>query len=198
MSQARRSLIQNSALPYIPKDYIRSDGTQYIDIEVPTYSGLKIEVVCMFHNSGTNHIGVFGRRFAIGTNSFSLIVVNGTTLRSDFGSLSQNITNPIMDKIYTLTRDGNKMYIDGILLHTHQYTEFSSPDTIYLFGVNTNNVPSLTAGKLSILKTKIWLPNGELVRDCVAGTDLTGEACLYDFVTQRFFKRKTGNPFITN
>lgn len=198
MSQARRALMQNNGLPYIPKDYIRSDGTQYIDTEVPTHTGMKIEVVCMFHESNSNHIGVFGRRHAVGNNSFSVIVLNGVTLRSDFVSLSQNIYNPIMDKVYTLKRDSNKMYVDGVLLHTHQYTEFSSPATIYLFGVNTNNVPSLTAGNLSILKTKIWLPNGELVRDCVAGTDLTGEACLYDFVTQRFFKRKTGNPFITN
>ncbi len=182
-------------LPYLENKSTNS----YIDTGIKTSSELKIS----FRFSDINidsTATLFGSRVAYQNDALYLAYNKSVSSGNfNFYNGTQYLTPYTLNginRIYDVICDQNKLYLDGNLIRTLTYEEFSSDLNLYIFGLNNNG--SLSQQSLySLYNFSIYDYSSEsYVRYYYpAKAKTSGAIGLYDAVSDTFFPSVGSVPF---
>lgn len=198
MTRAKKLLFlyqqQHITPNHIELSYLQSSGTQYIDTGIIGSSELKIEIKVMFTTTN-NTTYLIGSRNSTNGDAF-LLLTNNALLRTDYGTgvngYIPGLTLTTTD-IYTITKDLNLTYVDGVLKSTLTKSSFNSGLSMYLFSTNTNGAASAQV-RAKIYYCKIWDAHGTLLRDFIPVIN-ENVYCMYDKVSDSYFINKGTGAF---
>lgn len=200
-----------SGLPlgYTLLDYIKSTGTQYIDLGIKGNGNTKVSVEYRYHtNTSASGSGrVFGSRttsssiaFAIGSAS-GVVSATGNKVFWCYDSQSYFVvddpTFPIGDW-QTVVFSATEHTLNGVSYgRDYNVVEFETPQNLKLFGFDNNG--TMGYGQVDIARCKLW-DNGVLIRDLVPCKNASNVIGMYDLVSGQFFTNQgtgtftAGNP----
>lgn len=188
-------------------DYIRSDGSQYIDTEITGDETTRIEIKVGKIKVPNMYGALYGSRIN-NTNQFWAYCDNtgnfDNVLFSRYRTSGYEMQNFDISKIHTIVQNRDGVIIDGTKACTFARSTIASPKNMFLFNVNNNGVPQREGYGIimDLYYCKIW-KNDEIVRDFVpAISNEVGhinEVCLYDLITNRYFYNLSGaGKFVMN
>lgn len=170
--------------------YIRSNGSQYIDTGIVPTINTKVAATAKTTTTPSNNEWLFGSRAASGSGRFS-VFRNSATKKWGFGfntTTVESFTAPQICKVDVYV-DGNSCTINGVSA-TASVSTLSSNRSIYL--CMENRVGVAEQGFVGdLLTVKIW--NGDtLVREYIPWLTEDGVAGLYETV-EGVFKPSAGS-----
>lgn len=180
---------------YQELEYIQSTGSQYIATGINPTSNTRIVCDFQFTQTLSAFQSVFGGRGKTPTyeGRFCFHLTEDGLFRSDY-----NDTNELFDSSISPTgrhlvdKNRNVCKLDSATV-TNSDGDFTGQYQIYAFGGNTYGEATELAN-LKIYSMKIY--GGEiLVRDFIPVYDMNGEACLYDKITNNFFRNSGMGKF---
>ena len=161
---------------YTQYEYLRSTGTQYIDLGYKGNGNTKVKIKFRYHTatSATGSGRVFGSRntsqidaFAIGSAS-GIVSAEGTNKVFwcyDGQPYYVDDTTFGLDVWKTVVFSATEHTIDGVTVgDDYEVTEFETPYNLKLFGFDNNG--TIGVGYVDIAYCQLW-DNGVLVRDLV-------------------------------
>ena len=187
---------------YTQYEYLRSTGTQYIDLGYKGNGNTKVKIKFRYHTatSATGSGRVFGSRntsqidaFAIGSAS-GIVSAEGTNKVFwcyDGQPYYVDDTTFGLDVWKTVVFSATEHTIDGVTVgDDYTVTEFETPYNLKLFGFDNNG--TIGVGYVDIAYCQLW-DNGVLVRDLVpVGYGTTNS--MYDKVSSTMLPNAgTGN-----
>ena len=200
VSHLRFFLIESAppATPYAKRlEYIESSGTQWINTGIKGKVGITAEIdfLCTTDADAT----VLGSRkgedrfFPVHWNWAKIVRVLGGWDANK--SMSASVNTRYLARS-TLASGTQSLHVDGSAVSAAAGTASSSIDTtydMYLFAANINGSASQKfSGR--IYSAKIW--SGDMLKaSFVPCEDENGEACLYDFVSQSYFRNSGSGTF---
>lgn len=191
---------QKQRLPqgYQEVEYIETTGTQYIDTgfiaNQDTRFVLKIKYIAgnfIFGSDGDST----GRLNAVGLNKST----SRDTFRWHYDSQKLKDNGDfVYGTIYDIDINKNIMYLDGELIATFNYVNFSTPSSVVISGINRDNTVNMASygSSIAIYKFQIY-DNGTLIRDfipCYRYSD--GEIGLYDVINDVFYTNQGEGTFV--
>ena len=198
-------LLAPETRPYAKRlEYIQSSGSQWIDTGVRGRVGvaaeLDIEPVTMADHD------VLGSRTDSGDTRFYLVHWNSNDLLGGIGGgnygvkkgywywtgRSSTIPAGMRRLVRSVCENGNQsVAVDGTEIAAATYrSAFDSGNSMYLFACHNGSSASY-ACSAKLRSAKIW-EGDTLVRDFVPCEDVGGEACLYDLVSDGYFRAGSG------
>jgi hypothetical protein len=182
---------RNLPIGYTQYEYLRSSGTQYIDLGYKGNGNTKVKIKFRYHTatSATGSGRVFGSRitsstdaFAIGTSS-GIVSSEGTNKVFwcyDGQPYFVDDTNFGLDEWKTVVFSATEHTIDGVTVgDDYTVTEFETPTNLKLFGFDNNG--TVGVGYVDIAFCQLW-EDDVLVRDVVPCSNGTAYG-MYDFVS---------------
>lgn len=189
----------------IELEYIEGDGTQYIDTGVYPNGKYTVEMKARISQATTSWDSIFGTRngsvarFTVRYGNTVNGVVAGqksatpTTQYQTYSAITK--TEGMNWHVYRL---GTTFQIDSTTYGTYTTgTTVAFPYTLFLFAVN--NQGAATGGNFAYMQLaycKIWDDTNTLVRDYIPVMDENNEVCLYDRVSQTYFRNQGTGSFI--
>lgn len=199
----------NSVQPVLLPDefqqlaYIEATGTQYFSINYKANQKTNSKGVFQITNTAKANF-LFGSRVsasAVGSYGFNWGGGQPYKYYNTYyaGSTQGMADVTIDDLIHTFEKKGNKLYLDGNLIHTRPDTdgtlEFETPTNLAIFACNTNGTIGLqTSARLSILSFDEGAEDKSNLVACYRKSD--GEAGMYDLVTKTFHPNEGTGEFI--
>lgn len=180
---------------YQKLEYIQSTGLQYIDTGINPTSNTR--VICDFQVTQTLSVfqSVFGGRGKTPTyeGRFCFHLTADGLFRSDYNDANELFDNSIQPtERHIVDKNRNVCKLDSATV-TNSDGDFTGKYQMYIFGENTYGEATELAN-LKIFSMKIY--NGEiLLRDFIPVYDMNGEACLYDEITNNFFRNSGMGKF---
>lgn len=188
-------------MPLLPNEYqeveyIESTGTQYIDTGVfPTHNFIiKTEAQL---KSNTSIFGCYS-----GEDNYTAINITGGGTATNgyvyyrWGNQGKTISLPEnWGGLHLWVADKNTLYLDGKEVIKHNYTEFTSTRSMYIFARNTSSV-SVDKGVILLKKMQIY-DGKTLLRNfipCYRKSD--NVIGLYDTVNKSFYTNKGTGTFL--
>lgn len=185
--------VETARLPkeYQEVEYIQSSGTQYIDTGfVPSYS-TRVVMRAIVQDYSANG-AFFGARTSSSLSglSFSLMLLSGGTVRSDYYGTEVNVTTVPLGEEIKIDKNKNVCTVNGATA-TNTASTSKSAYPLFLFAVNTAGTASLF-GKFKLPETEIY--DGETLAihyvPCYRKAD--GVAGVYDMITNTFTTSPVG------
>lgn len=185
-----------SGLPlgYTLLDYIKSNGTQYIDLGTKGNGTTKAEVKFKYHTatSASGSGRVFGSRNAAAVDAFAIGSASGTastnsTIAFFFGNQSYLVTDKsvVLDEWLDVIFDKTTHNINGTDYGDPYNDEtFETPQNLKLFGFDNNG--TMGYGQVDIARCKLW-DNGVLIRDLVPCKNASNVVGMYDLANDQFY-----------
>lgn len=181
------------------REYIENNGYSYIDTDFCADQDTKIEFVAETNICDTSSRAWFGCRSDVTTNSNVFCFWNiDTTFRSDYDKENNKIDNINVEtnKKYTIVKDKNITYINGIKLSENTYNKFNVSSTLTLFSIKTynnseyNDFNSIDKGlsNLRLYSCKIW-DNDKIVRNFIP-INFNGKDALFDLANYKVYYLK--------
>lgn len=170
---------------YIPLEYIKASGTQYIDTDVIADQDTRIicRVICIADNK-TNW--VYGSRYSTSSRLFTFAVSSSNAHNVSYGSTRTAFTKGIIsDEFVTIYHNKNIATVNGDNAITLTKSTFTTPGSLILFGCNTNGTIT-TDSTVSAQYFKIY-DGDTLIRDYVPCISPDGEYGMYDKVNGQFY-----------
>lgn len=189
---------------YTELEYIETNGNTYINTGFTPDSNTSIEMKVSFQNvSSSTYCLYCARNKTSGTGliTYTAFKYSPNKLRHDYNSTIQEVPSLRFeqDVDYIIKSKKNEMYVDGELVHTITYNEFTAPCNMILFASmsSANSIGNTNWFKGKIYYCKIW-DGEEVVRLFIPCTkDSTHEVGLYDVINDSFYSNlKTGGIFI--
>lgn len=181
------------ALPsgYRELAYIKSSGTQYIDIGFkPNQNTRMVLEAASTEGKSDNNVYLFGCDAGFGTNGFSV-----STWTAGFGSATSTSDFDWSDgEKHTIDLNCGTLTIDGTVKWTATAT-FQSAYNAYVMSMNrSGNTVMPFTGKL--FSCKVY-DNGTLIRDCVPAKRISDSVVgLYDTVNSVFYTNAGTGSFV--
>lgn len=189
-----------SALPvgYTQVDYIRSNGTQYIDTGFTPNQNTRVVMECEVTSAdnGTSMTALFGVRDNDGASrGFAVFVRPAFDIlyhqhSGNYGNVSCNMQGWLI-----VEKNRNQVFVDGNHVSTFNDESFTSSATLTLFAAHEPGDVKVhyTAGK--IRSCKIY-DNGTLIRDYIPCRNASGAVGLYDLANSRFYTSAGSGSFV--
>ena len=194
------SSIDNNEIPntYQRVEYIKSTGTQLIDTNIIPNQDTGIEITFSSSSYANNDLLLFGAGVDNTTNAFELYPWNS---EMEFNYGTSAVFSPMsFDSNAIITAYQKKAnfgyYVNGreTLSSNHTANTFTSPYTLYLFGLHREEALISTA-EIKLYSCKIW-DNDVLVRDYIpCYRKLDSVVGLYDKVNDVFYTNFVGDDF---
>lgn len=164
-------------------EYIKSSGTQYIDMGFKATQNTKIEA--KFHNEQSANSAVFGADKAWTQDSFG-IWINDRIAVPVVGTVSGTIGISYSSAYDTFTLDKNTLKLNGGTIWTASgVSAFQTPTNVCLGAVNrSGDVSEKFVGKMYYCK--VW-ENGILIRDFIPCQIRAGNVGMWDDVNSVFY-----------
>lgn len=178
---------------YTQVEYIQSDGTQYIDTSFKPNGNTRVVMDIEVTSGMTSFL--FGARNS-GTlstaNSFAMPQINGSSMRSDYGSVENAISvNPVQR--LSIDKNKNVTTVNGTTVTATTQT-FSGSYSLYLLSINTAGTKYDRQTHAKLYSCKIY-DNGMLVRDFVPCKNASGVFGLCDTVNGLFYQNAGTGTF---
>lgn len=197
-----RIIYKKTLLPsqYQQVEYIEATGEQYLELDYIASSITTAKGSYQLMDIDTG-LMLFGSR--INSNSGGLNYAlnwGGGKPYKYYNSFNRSASSCLTEKEidlkkHTFEKNKNKLYIDGELLHTTTYTEFTTPHKMIIFGCNTNgNIGYKSKAKIFNLQ---FYDEDVLMVDlipCYRKSD--NEIGMYDLVTGTFYPNKGTGTFL--
>ena len=188
------------SLPYDAQvEYLKSNGTQYIDTGIIGDMYVDFEIKFKIDNEN-DFYGILGSRQASNQRRYTLITA--TSAYPNQGAYITMYTNSQITTTgtykaltyKTYKKDGRKVYVNGNDVGTFsQYYTFTTPDNLKLFAISTNGViGNNMVGEIAWCKLS---KDGTMLRDFIpvrVGT--TGY--MYDKVSRQLFGNSGTGDFV--
>ena len=171
-------------------EYIQTSGTQYINTGVVPSPNSR--VICDFQatdKDSENHI--FGSRQSSSSRAFAFSIRSSGTWRFGYGSGYTGSKSADTNR-HTVDVNKNVCTLDGSVLYTKDYEEFTGAYTIHISAVKAAGIYE---GRAKIYSCKIY-DDGTLVRDYVPCTNADGEVGMWDKVNDVFYGNAGTGKFI--
>ena len=171
--------------------YIQTTGEQYINTGVVPSPDSR--VICDFQatdKDSENHI--FGSRSSSTSRCFAFSIRGTGTWRFGYGS-GYTGSKVADTNRHIVDVNKNVCSLDGDVLYTKDYEEFTGAYTIHISAVKASG---MYEGRAKIYSCKIY-DDGTLVRDYVPCINSKGEAGLWDKVENKFYGNVGTGEFIT-
>ena len=185
----RRMMMGGSALPYDAEvEWIASDGKTVVDTLIYPNQSLGIVMDCILPDNSEENVWLFGARQANGVAQYGLLI-DPTRQQSQYRFGSLGILGPELSGRFQLIKNENSgnLYVvqDGIVYtYIAGSQTFTTPYTLWLFGIHLSNPPSVyvTINKeLKIISCQLRR-GGNLIGDYIS-VRKDGKGYLYDKVT---------------
>ena len=167
-------------------EYIESTGTQYIDTGFKPNDSTKVEIKFMYNSLNGF---VYGSRTSSSSNDAHEFIINTSgSVFPQFDGQQSAVTSSY-NKVgveYTLINSQDGAYINNELIKSYNEATFSSIYSIFLFGLNQDNVLESRTFKGKLYYCKIY-DGDTLVRNFIPALDENGMACLYDKVEGKYY-----------
>lgn len=170
---------------YIPVQYLKSSGTQYINTGIVDTNNTCIELKQYTETNTSPYGTTTGLNYTASGN-----YQGGYFYYYQHSTIGDPITTR---SVQVLKQDNNKCYRDGVLVHTFTATTFTDTQTMFLFARNGNGIND--AGTTTIYWCKIY-ESGVLVRDyipCIRRYD--GVVGMFDTVECKFYTNSGSGTF---
>lgn len=167
---------------YTRLEYIQSSGNQYIDTGFKPNQDTRVVVDVDWPITGTSWL--YSARTTVNQNAFSFLQNSGKYRFNYANSINELTTSPT-GKI-TIDTNKNKCYIDGVLMATATYTNFSAPVNMYLFGNNNNG--TISGGSSVKMYSCMIYDNNVLIRNFIPCKNTSGIVGMYDAVNGAFYQ----------
>ena len=178
-----------SRLPagYTELEYIQSSGTQYINTGFIPNSNSRIVIQA---NLKTNHsiygTSESGKNFNMtGGGDQCYYYWNGAGASPKWSYLNQ---------LHTYEQNRNICKIDGSIVHTYSYSDWSATTTVLLFARNHNTAGPNDMGTVAIYSCQLY-DNGKMVRNFVPAKNASGTLGMYDLVENKFYTNAGSGTF---
>ena len=178
---------------YTQVEYLRSSGTQYIDLGYKWNWNTKVDIKFKYHTAtATSGSGrVFGSRDAAAVNAFSIGSASWTastnsTIAFFFGNQSYLVTEKrlVLDERLNVVFDKTTHNINWVDYGDPYNDEtFETPQNLKLFGFDNNNTTGI--GYVDVAYCKLW-NNWVLVRDLIPCKNSSNVFGMYDLVSWQF------------
>ena len=189
--------------PYEELTYIKSTGTQWINLGIAPTTNMEIEMKAAFHNNTESDWDcmMYAGTGDMGSDGYGLrLFGSNAKLQSCFGYYTSETLNPTVaitpGQIYTIRATNNTFTVNGVTTTGSTNPISFSPTTrpMYLFAGNSSgSVWRKISASLYYLRIK---QNGILVRDLVPVRDEAGVIGLYDYVSKELFTNQGSGTFI--
>lgn len=168
-------------------EYIQSSGTQYIDTGFKPNNNTRIVVKAVLSTPhsiyGVNRSGA----------DFNM-TGNGEGMYFYWGGGGHTTITNYYNQVHVFEQDKNICRVDGALYYTYTNSTWQAPCNMFLFG--RNNGSSLNdSGTCRIYSCQIY-DNGTLIRDYIPCQIPSGQAGLYDLVTDTLYVNKGTGVFV--
>ena len=166
---------------YRQLDYIETTGTQYVDTGFTPNQDSR--AIVEFLRTGGRDI--YGSRSSTSSRQFSLRVISNVWqpgYGSNLGSTDMAADTGIW---HTADQNKNVFSIDGATAKEFEYTEFTTPTTFILGGINAYN-GGIYEGTARFRSCRLY-DNGTLVRNLVAARIRDGSVGMYDTLNNVFY-----------
>ena len=184
-------------------EYIQSNGRNYINTGILPDNTIEYDVTF----STTNTIGpsgfgcIFGSRYSSGNNDFQVTTYKeryaSTKGTVRFGGNSQDSVRSagiVLDTKLTASLHGLAYTCNDSTINLDTYN-WDNPRTIYLFGLNNNNIFTQSGNGCIIYSSKFKL-SGNLVRDYIPVQRISDDKYgFYDMVNKTFNLSPNGIDF---
>lgn len=188
-------LVQNKMVPagYTALDWIENDGITCLNTNVALDENSVIELKFLpLHGSNPDiDKGVFGAEYLPNIRSNTILFnEESSTIKTVFGqdSYSYNIN---FDEPHYVKRNKNKLYIDNVLVHEDQNTQFNTINGLSIFATSASG--SHNRGKSRIYFARVYNENGEEIANYVpARRDSDNKIGMFDTVSQTFLTNEVG------
>ena len=197
--------IRGSQLPagYTELEYIKSSGTQYIDIGIKGNETTKVHIKARYYtSSGAGGSGrVLGSRIAAAADAFAIGSASGTastnsTVSFFFGNQNYLVTDKpiILDEWLDIVFDKMTHSINGVDYDNPYNDEtFETPQNLKLFGFD--NYGTIGVGYVDVAYCKLW-DNGVLIRNLIPAKNSSGTIGMYDTISGTFFTNSGTGSFV--
>lgn len=190
--------------------YLEATGEQYIDTEViPKYTSTFDMEFSLNDVNQTQAIygtrtkmdnGIYHNLFLYKDHRNTELLDNKFQLRWDENSTQIFSNNIYLDEdkkikftknidTVEISSNGSSVTIDN------PHTEWEIDSTAYIFNQNQQDTPETRRGLMKLYYLKMY-DNGTLIRDYIPVLDREGTACLYDFVTNKYFYNNGTGEFL--
>jgi len=191
---------------YTQYEYLRSNGTQYIDLGYKGNWNTKVEVKFKYHTttSATGSGRIFGSRTSSSSNAFAIGTSSGIVSATNnkvfwcYDWQSFYVVDDIqfgLDEWKTIIFSATEHKVDGTTYgDDYNITEFETPSNLMLFAFD--NGGTIGVGYIDIAYCKLW-NNWVLVRDlipCKNGSNVIG---MYDKVSETLLTNAGTGTFET-
>nr|DAH41351.1 MAG TPA: protein of unknown function DUF5047 [Caudoviricetes sp.] len=182
---------------YTELEYIENSGTQYINTGFKPNQNTRV-VLKVSGAPRTKEQVLFGARTNMNTatDNFMFLATGSQDYRTDFYNSKVSIpTSFDFSGKYTIDKNKEKTYLDGVLAATNTIGTFSCNYPIFLFTGNTGGTAGTPKSGTAIYYCKIY-DNNVLVRDFIPCKNPSGTIGLYDTVNSQFYKNSGTDTFI--
>lgn len=169
---------------YSDIEYIKPNGNCYIDTGfTPNQDTRIVTRVKVAHDSDNEFL--FGVRSGVSSNTFCFSNYTSSKCRTHYYKTYLDFDIAHEDEIFIIDKNKNITIIGDNVIE-HSYENFTCPDSLYLFCVNTNG--EIENYSSAIIYSMQIYDNDTLVRDYVPiFHNLKDEYGLYDKVNDRFY-----------
>lgn len=183
---------------YTELEYIENSGTQYINTGFKPNQNTRV-VLKVSGAPRTKEQVLFGARTNMNTatDNFMFLATGSQDYRTDFYNSKVSIpTSFDFSGKYTIDKNKEKTYLDGVLAATNTIGTFSCNYSIFLFTGNTGGTAGTPKSGTVIYYCKIY-DNDVLVRDFIPCKNPSGVIGLYDLVNNQFYQNAGTGTFIS-
>ena len=191
--------VPGSKLPsgYTELEYIENSGTQYINTGFKPNQNTRV-VLNLSGAPRTKEQILFGARTnsSTATDNFMFLATASKDYRTDFYNSKVSIPTSFdfLGK-YTIDKNKEKTYLDGVLAATNTAGTFSCNYPLFLFTGNTGGTAGTPKAGTIIYYCKIY-DNDVLARDFIPCKNPSGVIGLYDTVNSQFYSNAGTGTFI--
>lgn len=183
---------------YVSLEYLETDGLSYLVTDYIPNSNTQIVAKALFNTSNANQV-LLGSRDSDTTNWLTLsLPINGNCYYmgwNDGGYISsfQTISEP-----FEMNINKNQMYINGELVCSLAYKNWSGKHPIAIFAVNqAGTIMHKAVSGSRIYWIKIY-EDGVLLHDFVPKRSVFSGYGMYDRVTSKFYTNKNSSGSFRN
>lgn len=182
---------------YTELEYIENSGTQYINTGFKPNQNTRV-VLNLSGAPRTKEQILFGARTnsSTATDNFMFLATASKDYRTDFYNSKVSIPTSFdfLGK-YTIDKNKEKTYLDGVLASTNTAGTFSCNYPLFLFTGNTGGTAGTPKAGTIIYYCKIY-DNDVLARDFIPCKNPSGVIGLYDTVNSQFYSNAGTGTFI--
>lgn len=178
-----RAVTPSSRLPdgYTEVEFIKSSGTQYVDLGFKPNQNTKFEVDVKINNTKCH---VFGARTKWKQKAFAIYWSSNDENCIQVADLCFN--GGVFDTAnrHKIVMTASKLYFDGELKASYSVGNFQCEQNAWLMSCYSSSPSEYAHGNLYLAKI---YDNGELIRDCIPCIDPSGTVGIYDAVDEKFY-----------